>query len=538
MATTTNIEVSKIEGHPNNPRKDLGDLTELAESIRANGILQNLTVVPQDVELYQRKTSGKKAYTGGYTAIIGHRRLAAARLAGLTEVPCIIADMDEKKQISIMLLENMQRSDLTVYEEAQGFQMMLDFGFTVEDISQKTGLSDSTIRRRTKLLELEGGGFKAAVERGASLTDFVQLDKIRSNETKNNLLDKIGTPNFNFSLQTAIDDEAKAASVAALLEVLDTFAERVEIQNERQTALYINKSAHINFQKPEDAGSKKYYYLETEYSVQLLTQREQSSKPTADNERRRKLKDLYSRLDEISERAQKLRYSFIKNYTAPRAKKNAPLIMEYAVRRMIKSRYCDINEEWLLDILEIKAAKDDKFSFETLAEAFTLCPERVLLAAVYCNDMDGGYMKYYNFQCEHTSNARLNETYDFLAKLGYLMSDEEKALASGTHEQLKAENYRFGLLDRQRCGGCGAPLCKDITLCKECVNKISEENTQLRELLRLAVEDMKLGRVCATCKHIQTCGEMMSKTNQNKCVNTEKWQWQNADKLKELGIEI
>ena len=121
-----NIPVDRLHPHPDNPRKDLGDLTELADSIKANGIMQNLTVVIDDPS---------KTITD-YTVIIGHRRLAAAKLAGLTEVPCFITEMDEKTQLTTMLAENMQRADLTVYEQAQGFQMMIDLGATVEDVAR------------------------------------------------------------------------------------------------------------------------------------------------------------------------------------------------------------------------------------------------------------------------------------------------------------------------------------------------------------------------------------------------------------------
>lgn len=72
-----------------------------------------------------------------YVVLIGHRRMAAAKLAGLTELPCVIVDMTEREQVQTMLVENMQRSDLTVYEEAKGFQMMLDLGDTVETVAEK-----------------------------------------------------------------------------------------------------------------------------------------------------------------------------------------------------------------------------------------------------------------------------------------------------------------------------------------------------------------------------------------------------------------
>ena len=117
----TELPIELLQPHPDNPRKDVGDVTELADSIKVNGIFQNLTVI-KDGE--------------GYTVIIGHRRLAAAKQAGLKKVPCNVAEMTEQEQISTMLLENMQRNDLTVYEQAQGFQMMIDLGETKESISK------------------------------------------------------------------------------------------------------------------------------------------------------------------------------------------------------------------------------------------------------------------------------------------------------------------------------------------------------------------------------------------------------------------
>ena len=119
MAEIKYIPVKKLWPHPDNPRKDVGDVTELAESIKANGVLQNLTVVPLIGEI-TKKRDGES-----YRVIIGHRRLAAAKLAGLEELPCVVVEMSEREQLSTMLTENMQRSDLTVYEQAQGFQMML-----------------------------------------------------------------------------------------------------------------------------------------------------------------------------------------------------------------------------------------------------------------------------------------------------------------------------------------------------------------------------------------------------------------------------
>ena len=96
------IFTNQIHEHPDNPRKSLGDLKELTDSIKENGVLQNLTVVAKPVP-----HTTPQQYT--YTVIIGHSRLAAAREAGLAKVPCVVVDMDEKEQLRTMLMENIQR---------------------------------------------------------------------------------------------------------------------------------------------------------------------------------------------------------------------------------------------------------------------------------------------------------------------------------------------------------------------------------------------------------------------------------------------
>lgn len=87
MTELTYLSVDKLHPHPDNPRKDLGDLTELTDSIKVNGVFQNLTVVPEG---------------DGCTIIIGHRRCAAAKAAGLTEVPCIVTEMSEREQLQAL----------------------------------------------------------------------------------------------------------------------------------------------------------------------------------------------------------------------------------------------------------------------------------------------------------------------------------------------------------------------------------------------------------------------------------------------------
>jgi ParB family chromosome partitioning protein len=182
------IPIEALKPHPDNPRKDVGDVAELAESIKANGIFQNLTVIPDG---------------DSYMVVIGHRRLAAARLSGLKELPCMVVEMDEREQISTMLLENMQRNDLTVYEQAQGFQMMLDLGETEQDICEKTGFSKTTVRHRLKLLELDPEEFRKSQERQPSMADYIELEKISDPKERNKALKSIGTDNFKWAVNQA-----------------------------------------------------------------------------------------------------------------------------------------------------------------------------------------------------------------------------------------------------------------------------------------------------------------------------------------------
>ncbi|MGM9646555.1 MAG: ParB/RepB/Spo0J family partition protein [Eubacteriales bacterium] len=209
------IPVDKLFPHPDNPRKELGDLTELTDSIRAKGVMQNLTVVP-----FVSKVNPKFNGAGLYTVIIGHRRCAAAKLAGLTELPCVVVEMTPEEQVATMLLENMQRVDLTPFEQAQGFQMMLDLGDSVTGIAEKTGFSKSTVRRRLKLTELDQKLLQEASGRQVSLLDLERLEKIEDVKERNRVLKSIGTNNFERDLAIALTDQKNKKLEAACRAIL------------------------------------------------------------------------------------------------------------------------------------------------------------------------------------------------------------------------------------------------------------------------------------------------------------------------------
>ena len=171
------IQRKMLHPHPENPRKDLGDLEELRESIRENGIMQNLTVVPDWDD-------------DGYKILIGHRRFAASE-GIINLLPCVIVpDLSPREQVGIMLAENMQRSDLTFIEQAHGFQLMMDLGDTVENISKKTGFSKQTIKHRLEISKLDQNVIETAQKNfQLSIGDFIELEKVKDLAARNDILE-------------------------------------------------------------------------------------------------------------------------------------------------------------------------------------------------------------------------------------------------------------------------------------------------------------------------------------------------------------
>lgn len=417
------IETQKLHPHPDNPRKELGDLTELADSIKTNGIFQNLTVVP---------IADKK---GEYTVIIGHRRLAAAKIAGLKQVPCVVVEMDAKKQLSTMLLENMQRSDLSLYEQAQGIQMVINLGESISDVAKSTGFSESTIRRRVKLLSLDSEKFKLSVARGATLQDYAELEKIKDLSVKNKVLDAIGTNNFNMELQRALNLQQQNENKKKIISVLKEFATEIKGSTSHlQYAEYYNLSS-AKAKKPEDADKTKYFYKVEGSWIYLYKERSANQKVVNNEEQSEKDKQLQIRkakLKAVTDEAYRLRYMFVKEFT--QAKKDPTLIMKAAARRLIfNERYYDMDKEDFFDFIGLEAESGTELTFADCEKKYSHSPEYLLVASVYFS-MDGADEDYYGWRCEYTENEILDGVYEFLKSLGYEMSDEEKKLQNGTHE--------------------------------------------------------------------------------------------------------
>ena len=137
------LPISQVESCASQPRKqfDADALTDLADSIREHGIIQPLTV--------------RKLQSGYYQIIAGERRWRAARMAGLSEVPAIVIEADDRKAMELAMIENLQREDLNPIEEAEGYQMLMSqYNMTQEETAQRVGKSRSAVANALRLLHL------------------------------------------------------------------------------------------------------------------------------------------------------------------------------------------------------------------------------------------------------------------------------------------------------------------------------------------------------------------------------------------------
>ena len=143
----TMLRVSEIEPNPDQPRREFDPeaLSQLADSIATHGLIQPIVV--------------RSAGTDGlYQIIAGERRWRASKMAGLTEIPVIVKELDDSKAAQVALIENIQREDLNPIEEAAGYKSLMDdYSMTQEEVAKQVGKSRSAVANSTRLLDLPDG---------------------------------------------------------------------------------------------------------------------------------------------------------------------------------------------------------------------------------------------------------------------------------------------------------------------------------------------------------------------------------------------
>ncbi|MBQ6387745.1 MAG: ParB/RepB/Spo0J family partition protein [Ruminococcus sp.] len=184
--TISEISIIKIRPNRAQPRKMFNEdeLSALSRSIAENGILQPLTV---------RKISAAE-----YELIAGERRLRAAVIAGLRKVPCIVVRCSEKESAIYALLENLQRADLGIFEEARGIARLIRrYGLTQEQAALRLGKSQSTVANKLRLLRLTEEEQEWIVKAGLSERHARALLRMDDESTRREALSRVVTDSLN-----------------------------------------------------------------------------------------------------------------------------------------------------------------------------------------------------------------------------------------------------------------------------------------------------------------------------------------------------
>lgn len=430
-----NIDIDLIDQHPENPRKDLGDLTELANSIKESGIHQNLTVVK------------KGKHFERYTCIIGHRRLAAAKLAGLKEVPCHVADMDYKTQLSTMLVENMQRAELTYIEQADGFQMMMDLGETVESIAEMSGFSKETVKHRLEIAKLDKDKLKAS---DLTLEDLVYLERVTDVEVRNRLLKQCSHANLKYNVDSEIKYAERAAKKAQWKEYFESLGMK-EIPPERPRYGDFNTEKRFNYEavnleefKLDESLNPEDCYFEIsknswDNSICICTERtDMEEQDAAEEERKRKEAERAERkgqLNELFNRMNERLMSFAKSF--PERKGSVSLALRLVAEITITSSYSYLYREDFATLGKISNDKlkdkesiaNGKLPTELLYIAEKTPTSGILQLILSKHEVDEA-----DYFCRFHDSPASRCIVRAFETLGYSFTDEERKLLNGTHE--------------------------------------------------------------------------------------------------------
>lgn len=433
------IAIEKLEIHPKNVRKVYTDIDELAESIKARGVMQNLTVVADPEK------------DGRYLVVIGNRRLTAARAAGLKTLPCSIVEMSEKDQISTMLLENMQRSDLSVTEQAQGFQLMLDLGETEATISEKTGFSRSTVRHRLNLAKLDQELLAEREESDSfqlSLTDLYELEKIKDAETRNKVLSEASSSReLKWRVNRAVKEEKEnkaAAEIEPKLEEMGIKRAPEKAKTERWSGKWKDMKIiileewdgkkEIDIEATED---QLYYYRYGDRIYVVQKVKEAKTELSEYEKQKKELDQRKKKVKAILKEMKETRRDFISeivsgNITAPKG--YDPKAELWKIYMNVICGGYGIYSSGIYEFYGVEEyGRSEPEKIETIENFKSLGPEKQMLIL-----LSNGSEPYEPMRYRGDYNSDLNNLRDFykvLERYGFsFRSLEEIKILNGTHE--------------------------------------------------------------------------------------------------------
>lgn len=458
------LPVTRLLPHPDNPRKDLGDLSELTESVRENGILQNLTVVPAIMVEHITVPDDSQQY---YVVIIGHRRHAAATAAGLETVPCVVTNMDRKTQLTTMMMENVQRSDLTPYEQAQGFHQLSLLGCSAAEISRRSGFSTKTVKHRIEMAKLDQKILKEVSGRQLSMADFAKLEQLKDPAERNKVLRVIGTRDFNQSLEEAKDRQKTAEKLPAVKQWLADHNAIGIGSNEAYGSRYVSGFGEMGryfghivisnvddkfsqLPSKKDIGGRQLYYMFSNNRYLCLYVKNENAAPrvgekkTEDEKARdRVMREVRAKIRELTALHYGLRKSFIEGLTVTKSNRDKIVAGALLPAVYFAATYGGHQSESMNAALGLEK---NEYHQHKIRDAIDALDDKNLARAVYAiyNDSEENWFAadmLTSFTIPHFDKSSvpvlLHFLYPWLISLGYEPSTEEQALMDGSHEIYK-----------------------------------------------------------------------------------------------------
>lgn len=243
------IPIDKISLNPYQPRKnfDSDAISELAKSIKQYGVIQPITV--------------RRNFIGGYELVSGERRLKASRLINCTHMPCIVIDVTENDSAVIALLENLQRADLSYWEEAEAMQHLIcDHKYTQEELAEKLGKSQSSIANRLRILKLPESVREALKENNLTERHARALLKVHDEHTQLKILKQVCENEYNVAkteelVEKAIEkveeeharESGKMMGVVHLRMFINTINKAVDVVQKAGVMVEASKKENKNF---------------------------------------------------------------------------------------------------------------------------------------------------------------------------------------------------------------------------------------------------------------------------------------------------
>jgi len=461
MGEITMIETKKLRPHPQNPRRELGDLQELIASIRESGVLQNLVVVKDPDE------------EGCWRVVIGHRRRAAAIVAGVKEVPCVVSDMGTEEQLGTMMAENVQRSNLTLADTVMGVRSLLDLpGVDEKKAAELTGLSKAYIRDRAKIAKAVKQADVVKMEKAqATLFDMLNLARLPE-DAQLHVINQAGEGKK--TIADLIRAEVNEMDIAAARQIVEKWARehgaeiveaygQIEQREGYSTAYeeYIPLDVRTNEKlaklwleirgRKDEEGFKVWIVMRKDGADASVYTRKKAERgtETAWQKKNRAIEARRARLDkaaaEIMERWTRwvLAEMWESPYTGNRIKDFEEFVLStprirLASPAILRAGAAAKRDMWATTAQQGEPPEDDAQLWETVWKAM---PVYALTAALWIRMVCAINNMFWGYGGEFSEDENGHDAAKAVRLLGYRETDEERELRTGTSKlyELEAE---------------------------------------------------------------------------------------------------